>query len=85
MIWLLLVVCTVFQIYTVDSIVLIWTIELLAGMIANYRLHYYVKIQIYIAPLLSIQKNYEPNFICQFEMRIGGNGDGPKWVGFVTS
>jgi hypothetical protein len=25
--------------------------------------------------------NYEPNFSCQFEKRIGGNGDGPKWVG----
>ncbi len=27
-------------------------------------------------------KNYEPNFSCQFERRIGanGNGDGPKWV-----
>lgn len=24
--------------------------------------------------------NYEPNFSCQFEKRIGGNGDGPKWV-----
>jgi hypothetical protein len=24
--------------------------------------------------------NYEPNFGCQFEKRIGGNGDGPKWV-----
>jgi hypothetical protein len=25
--------------------------------------------------------NYEPNFGgCQFERRIGGNGDGPKWV-----
>jgi hypothetical protein len=28
------------------------------------------------------QTNYEPNFSCQFEQRIGGNGngDGPKWV-----
>jgi hypothetical protein len=29
------------------------------------------------------QNNYEPNFSCQFEKRIGGmntNGDGPKWV-----
>lgn len=28
------------------------------------------------------QSNYEPNFSCQFERRIGGtgNGDGPKWV-----
>mmetsp|Transcript_1391 Transcript_1391/g.1794 ORF Transcript_1391/g.1794 Transcript_1391/m.1794 type:complete len:361 (-) Transcript_1391:62-1144(-) len=28
------------------------------------------------------QTNYEPNFSCQFEVRVGGNGngDGPKWV-----
>lgn len=28
------------------------------------------------------QTNYEPDFSCQFERRIGGNsnGDGPKWV-----
>jgi hypothetical protein len=29
------------------------------------------------------QNNFEPNFSCQFEKRIGGmnmNGDGPKWV-----
>jgi hypothetical protein len=28
------------------------------------------------------QTNYEPDFSCQFEQRIGGNGngDGPKWV-----
>lgn len=29
------------------------------------------------------QTNYEPNFSCQFEKRIGnagGNGDGPKWI-----
>lgn len=28
------------------------------------------------------QGNYEPNFTCEFERRIGGNGngDGPKWV-----
>jgi hypothetical protein len=29
------------------------------------------------------QDNYEPNFNCAFEKRIGGktmNGDGPKWV-----
>ena len=29
------------------------------------------------------QNNYEPNFSCMFEKRIGGmqmNGDGPKWV-----
>ena len=29
------------------------------------------------------QNNYEPNFNCAFEKRIGGttmNGDGPKWV-----
>lgn len=29
------------------------------------------------------QTNYEPNFSCQFERRIGhpnGNGDGPKWI-----
>jgi len=34
------------------------------------------------------QTNFEPNFSCQFEMRVGvtsdslsrGNGDGPKWV-----
>lgn len=33
------------------------------------------------------QTNFEPNFSCQFEMRIGatgevsrGNGDGPKWI-----
>jgi hypothetical protein len=26
------------------------------------------------------QTNYEPNFSCGFERRIGGAGDGPKWV-----
>mmetsp|Transcript_27337 Transcript_27337/g.57717 ORF Transcript_27337/g.57717 Transcript_27337/m.57717 type:complete len:156 (-) Transcript_27337:1794-2261(-) len=28
------------------------------------------------------QSNYEPNFSCQFEKRVGKNmnGDGPKWV-----
>eukprot|EP00547_Thalassionema_nitzschioides_P014303 CAMPEP_0194236982 /NCGR_PEP_ID=MMETSP0158-20130606/4124_1 /TAXON_ID=33649 /ORGANISM="Thalassionema nitzschioides, Strain L26-B" /LENGTH=374 /DNA_ID=CAMNT_0038970903 /DNA_START=11 /DNA_END=1135 /DNA_ORIENTATION=- len=28
------------------------------------------------------QTNYEPNFSCRFEKRIGGNGngDGPKWI-----
>ena len=28
------------------------------------------------------QTNYEPNFSCRFEQRVGGNGngDGPKWV-----
>lgn len=28
------------------------------------------------------QNNYEPNFNCRFERRIGGNGngDGPKWI-----
>ena len=29
------------------------------------------------------QNNYEPNFSCRFEKRVGGqnmNGDGPKWV-----
>mmetsp|Transcript_2280 Transcript_2280/g.2642 ORF Transcript_2280/g.2642 Transcript_2280/m.2642 type:complete len:376 (-) Transcript_2280:2303-3430(-) len=29
------------------------------------------------------QTNYEPNFSCRFERRIGGvtgNGDGPKWI-----
>jgi len=29
------------------------------------------------------QTNFEPNFSCQFERRIGfpnGNGDGPKWI-----
>ena len=33
------------------------------------------------------QTNFEPNFSCQFEMRVGatgkvsrGNGDGPKWI-----
>mmetsp|Transcript_11687 Transcript_11687/g.17994 ORF Transcript_11687/g.17994 Transcript_11687/m.17994 type:complete len:94 (-) Transcript_11687:241-522(-) len=43
------------------------------------------------------QTNFEPNFSCQFEKRIGatgeesrGNGDGPKWIceylsGSITS
>lgn len=28
------------------------------------------------------KKNYDPNFSCRFEQRVGGNGngDGPKWV-----
>ncbi len=34
------------------------------------------------SPQAFYQTNYEPNFSCAFEMRIGGNGngDGPKWV-----
>jgi hypothetical protein len=34
-------------------------------------------------PATWYQNNYEPNFNCAFEKRIGGytmNGDGPKWV-----
>lgn len=34
-------------------------------------------------PATWYQNNYEPNFSCAFEKRIGGentNGDGPKWV-----
>jgi hypothetical protein len=26
------------------------------------------------------QENFEPDFTCQHELRIGGTGDGPKWV-----
>ena len=26
------------------------------------------------------QNNFEPSFTCQHEVRIGGMGDGPKWV-----
>jgi len=34
------------------------------------------------SPRAWYQNNYEPNFSCRFERRIGGNGngDGPKWV-----
>ncbi len=34
------------------------------------------------SPHAFYQNNYEPNFSCSFERRIGGNGngDGPKWV-----
>ena len=34
------------------------------------------------SPRAFYQTNYEPNFSCAFERRIGGNGngDGPKWV-----
>jgi hypothetical protein len=34
-------------------------------------------------PATWYQNNYEPNFNCAFEKRLGGytmNGDGPKWV-----
>jgi len=34
-------------------------------------------------PAVWYQNNYEPNFSCQFERRMGkdnGNGDGPKWI-----
>ena len=36
----------------------------------------------YNAPAAFYQTNYEPNFSCGFERRVGGNGngDGPKWV-----
>jgi hypothetical protein len=31
-------------------------------------------------PQAWFQDNWEPSFTCQHERRIGGNGDGPKWV-----
>ena len=31
-------------------------------------------------PPLWYQENFEPDFTCQHERRIGGMGDGPKWV-----
>ena len=37
----------------------------------------------YMSAAAWYQNNYEPNFSCMFEKRIGGmqmNGDGPKWV-----
>jgi hypothetical protein len=39
-------------------------------------------------PATWYQNNYEPNFSCAFEKRIGGintNGDGPKWVRQVVN
>lgn len=34
------------------------------------------------SPASFYQTNYDPNFSCSFEVRVGknGNGDGPKWV-----
>jgi hypothetical protein len=29
------------------------------------------------------QHNFEPDFTCLYEERVGGNGDGPKWVWYV--
>jgi hypothetical protein len=31
-------------------------------------------------PQAWFQNNWEPSFTCLHERRIGGNGDGPKWV-----
>jgi hypothetical protein len=31
-------------------------------------------------PHVWFQENWEPSFTCTHERRIGGNGDGPKWV-----
>ena len=40
------------------------------------------KISYFNSPQAFYQTNYEPNFSCALERRIGGNGngDGPKWV-----
>jgi hypothetical protein len=40
------------------------------------------KMKYFNSPQAFYQTNYEPNFSCRFERRIGGNGngDGPKWV-----
>lgn len=38
---------------------------------------------VFNSPAAFYQTNYEPNFSCAFERRVGaggGNGDGPKWV-----
>lgn len=32
------------------------------------------------SPYLFFQDNYEPTFSCRFERRLGGNGDGGKWL-----
>jgi hypothetical protein len=31
------------------------------------------------APSVWYQLNFEPTFTCAHEIRLGGNGDGPKW------
>jgi hypothetical protein len=49
------------------------------GMLPEYGGHIKPKLSPYAR---WYYHNYEPNFTCQFERRVGGNGngDGPKWV-----
>ena len=45
------------------------------------------KAKYFNSPRAFYQTNYEPNFTCEFERRVGGNGngDGPKWVRMIAS
>lgn len=69
--------------------------KLLQKIVGEHVNHAYVKEPLTFNPQFSTrnlamfnsnfawyQNNYEPNFSCRFERRVGGNGngDGPKWI-----
>lgn len=48
---------------------------------ANYQPHTHPENPLKVATHATFyQENYEPNFSCPFERRMGNNGDGGKWI-----